>query len=378
MKRLLIISHTEHFQLPDGSIVGWGPTITEINHLLSLFDSITHIAMLQPSAAPASALPYCSDRIRFVALPPLGGNRLKDKLALLWNAPKVIQTVRYWLRQSDYFQLRTPTGIGVYLIPYLSLFVSTKGWYKYAGNWNQENAPMGYALQRQFLKWQQRKVTINGFWEGQPKHCISFENPCLTDAELQNGNAIRKGKDLSEPLHLCFVGRLEIEKGVERLIEALQQLSAEAQMRIVAVHFVGDGADRGYFERLAQNSPVPCQFYGFLSRQAVHEIYKRSHAIVLPSTASEGFPKVLAEAMNYGCIPIVSDISAIAHYIKDQQQGLLLRPVTVVSVVKALQTLIAMEDAHYRSMLQHQEAVVKTFTFAEYHQHLQSAVLNSY
>lgn len=376
MKRLVIISHTEHYINAEGVIVGWGPTITEINHLLAIFDSITHIAMLQTLPAPASALPYCSDRIRFVALPPLGGKGLKDKLALLWNAPKVIQTVRYWVLKTDYFQLRTPTGIGVYLIPYLSLFVKTKGWYKYAGNWNQTNAPIGYALQRQFLKWQKRPVTINGFWENQPEHCISFENPCLTEEDIQNGYTIRKSKHLSAPLHLCFVGRLEIEKGVERLIEALQQLSAEAQMRIAAVHFVGDGADRGYFERLAQNSSVPCQFYGFLTRQAVHEIYKRSHAIVLPSTASEGFPKVLAEAMNYGCIPIVSDISAIAHYIKDQQQGLLLRPVTVVSVVKALQTLIAMEDAQYTSMLQHQEAVVKTFTFAEYHQHLQSAVLN--
>src|SRR5690606_41847313 len=66
---------------------------------------------------------------------------------------------------------------------YLTLFCHKKGWYKYAGNWNQKKPPLGYALQRWMLKHQKRKVTINGSWPKQPKHCITFENPCLTEKE---------------------------------------------------------------------------------------------------------------------------------------------------------------------------------------------------
>ena len=46
MPDLLIISHTEHFQTKEGIIVGWEPTIREINSLILLFDKIYHIAPL--------------------------------------------------------------------------------------------------------------------------------------------------------------------------------------------------------------------------------------------------------------------------------------------------------------------------------------------
>ena len=32
---------------------------------------------------------------------------------------------------------------------------------------------------------------------------------------------------------------------------------------------------------------------------------------------NEGFPKVIAEAANYGCVPIVSNVSSIPHYINE-------------------------------------------------------------
>ena len=82
------------------------------------------------------------------------------------------------LGHIDYFQFRAPTGIGVYVIPFLTLYTKTPGWFKYAGNWNQNPAPLGYRIQRRFLKKQNRIVTINGSWDNQPKHCLTFENPC--------------------------------------------------------------------------------------------------------------------------------------------------------------------------------------------------------
>ena len=35
--KLLIISHTRHY-IEDGQILGWGPTLNEINHLLDVFE----------------------------------------------------------------------------------------------------------------------------------------------------------------------------------------------------------------------------------------------------------------------------------------------------------------------------------------------------
>src|SRR5690606_10301011 len=122
-----------------------------------------------------------AENINFVPLTPLGGKGYAAKLKIILNIPKIIRVVQKTLQKVDVFQLRTPTGIGVFLIPYLTLFSNKAGWYKYAGNWNQKNPPFGYAVQRWMLKNQTRKVTINGTWPKQPKHCLTFENPCLTE-----------------------------------------------------------------------------------------------------------------------------------------------------------------------------------------------------
>ncbi len=204
--KLVVISHTEHYKKPDGTIVGWGPTINELNHLIDEFDEITHVAMLHQGTAPPSALPYVSSKIKFIALPPLGGNTFTSKLKLIISAPKVISIVSKAIKESDVFQLRTPTGIGVFLIPYLTWFVKTKGWFKYAGNWNQENPPVGYRLQRWMLKKQKRIVTINGKWENQPEHCLTFENPCLTLEDYKNGTQMVSDKKYHAPWSFCFVG----------------------------------------------------------------------------------------------------------------------------------------------------------------------------
>ena len=38
--KLAIISHTEHFTDENGNLVGWGPTIREINYLAKHFEYI--------------------------------------------------------------------------------------------------------------------------------------------------------------------------------------------------------------------------------------------------------------------------------------------------------------------------------------------------
>ncbi|PKQ46744.1 glycosyltransferase [Confluentibacter flavum] len=372
---LAIISHTEHYTANDGTLVGWSPTVNEINHLLEIFDSIVHIAMLNETVPPLSTMAYKSNRITFISIPAIGGHTLFDKLVVLWYIPKIIKTVSKVLKEVDRFQLRTPTGIGVFLIPYLTLFSKRNGWYKYAGNWNQKHPPLGYRLQRFILKHQSRKVTINGSWPDQPSHCLSFENPCLTDEDLATGLKVSQKKSMSGPLTLCFVGRLEAEKGVGCILDALQLLSDSELKRIAKVHFVGAGSALNDFKLQAAKINIPIHFHGALSRHKVFEIYSESHSILLPTTASEGFPKVLAEAMAFGCIPIVSSISSIGQYIKHQEQGFLLNQVDANTLVMQLRTLFNLDQDIYTRMLSLQEVIVQRFTFAHYHYQLKTQVL---
>lgn len=364
--KLAIISHTEHYKLADGTIVGWGPTITEINFLAQIFDEIYHIAMFHDVEAPESSLPYTSEKIKFVPIKPSGGHSLVDKIKVALSAPKVIKIVNSVLRKTDYFQLRTPTGIGVFLIPYLTLFSKKKGWYKYAGNWNQQSPPLGYALQRFMLKHQNRKVTINGSWPNQKKHCLSFENPCLTESDLENGVRVRTAKSNNGPINFCYAGRLERQKGVERIIRAFNSLDEEMSNRVGTVHLVGNGSEVEYFKNLSENSEIDFVFHGFLQTDKLFQIYESSHFFIMPTTASEGFPKVIAEAMNFGCLPIVSNISSIGQYVKDGENGFLISPVDEGNVIKVITKALLTPPDDYRLFIIENDKMVRKFSYMYY------------
>lgn len=310
---LLIISHTEHYMGHDGIVRGWGPTVMELDRLAPHFERIYHLAYLMPGTAPASSRAYGSANIEFVALPPSGGRSLLSKLGILLKLPKVLRVLRKYLKASDAFQLRTPFGMGVFLIPYLTFLSKQQGWYKYAGNWNQAHPPLGYRIQRWWLKRQDQIVTINGKWPGQAPNFLSFENPCLTDEDCEGGRERLQDREFTKPFKLLFVGRLEDEKGVQRILDVLSDDSLYSGFS--ELHLVGDGARRPEYEACAGQLNIPVQFHGFLPREAVFKLYKNCDFLLLPSSASEGFPKVLAEAMNFGCIPVVTGISSIGQYI---------------------------------------------------------------
>lgn len=370
--KLAVISHTEHYKQSDGTIVGWGPTVSEINHLAKDFEEIYHIAFLHPGTPPPSSLPYTSSKIKFVSLKPVGGKGLIAKIEILFNIPKILNRIRKTLKQVDVFQLRTPTGIGVFLIPYLTFFSKKKGWYKYAGNWNQQNAPLGYRLQRWMLKNQKRKVTINGRWPNQPKHCLTFENPCLTEKEREYGLQILNSKTFVAPFTFCFVGRLEDAKGVQRIIEAFSDFDNLEKLK--TIHFIGDGEKMEHYKKQCTGLGLPALFHGFLERQEVFEIYKKSQFLMLPSTASEGFPKVIAEAMNYGCLPLVSNVSSIAQYV-GVKNGFIIDPCTSKQFNIELTKATYREPAILKNMAFQAHKDVIDFTFGNYRNRIQNDIL---
>ena len=51
--------------------------------------------------------------------------------------------------------------------------------------------------------------------------------------------------------------------------------------------------------------------------------YKENHFLILPSQ-SEGWPKVVAESMFWGCVPVATPVSCIPTMLNQGQRGLLL------------------------------------------------------
>lgn len=310
--------------LREGQVVGWGPTVQEIDQLASIFTEIRHIACLHGGPAPRNALSYASDRVRLLPVPPAGGSRLPEKLAILGRFPQYARIILKELPQSDVVHVRCPANISLLATVMLAFQRQPKlRWIKFATNWQPDGKEAwSSTFQRWWLRrgWTRAWVTVNGECSGEPAHVRPFLNPCLTEAELLEAEGWAARKPALRPLRLLFVGTLDSNKGALRALEVVRLVRASCGQ----AHFevVGDGVERPALERKIVELEMAdaVTVHGWLPRTALGEIYARSHLLLMTSQ-SEGWPKVLSEAMAYGVVPLASAISCIPHYLKELHVG---------------------------------------------------------
>jgi len=336
---LLIISHTPHY-LKDGIIQGWGSTVREIDHLAALFDQVTHLAPLHSEPNPASSLAYTNPKINFIPVKPAGGKSIFQKLAILWRIPSWLAAIRKELFKADSVHIRCPAVIRLVALLAFRLWGRGKPcWVKYAGNWQpQSKEPLSYTIQRAWLSKNRHRgvVTVNGHWPAQPAHVFPFNNPSLTLNEVQAAAELSKHKAISEPLELIFVGRLEDAKGVSRIIQVAKLLAG------IPVDFhltlIGDGPQRSAFEAQVVRAALQdrVSFVGWKRRAEINDYYTKAHIILLPSEASEGWPKVLSEAMAFGAVPLASDVSSIPQVLNKTGAGKAIPPSDVEAYLEAI------------------------------------------
>jgi glycosyltransferase involved in cell wall biosynthesis len=348
--------------------VGWGPTVRELDELAVLFDELVHVAPVSAGTAPANALPYSSTRVRVRELRPSGGELIIDKLSVLRSLPGYVRACLQELRGAEAVQLRCPASVSMamaFLFPLLRN--PRKRWIKYAGNWNpRDEEPWSYELQRRWLAkpWHRATVTVNGNWPGQPAHVRAFLNPSLTDAELEQGRAAAAKKEFGYPVRMLFVGRLEEAKGVGCALEVLTRLIRRGYA--VRLEFVGDGPMREELERLARENDIAdsLTFHGWLPHGTLAPMYAAAHLMLFPSR-SEGWPKVLSEAMAFGVVPVASRVSSIPEYLVKFGIGTVADPEDVNGFVEGVLQYV---NAPERWRAESPKAVkaAEGFTYARY------------
>ena len=358
----------------DGRIYAFGPVVRELDVFMELFESVKWIGFDRPDLSDDLIMIPVPEEVECLLLTRSGGNSLLKKLGVLIRTPLMSVHILRCMLSYEVIHTRAPSS-PAFIAVLLSFFFRKKTWWhKYAGNWVEEKPPIFYDMQRQLLNrvfWS--KVTINGRWPSQPEHCLSFENPCLDEDERKRGAMAIRQKNYEEQLELCFVGALTPAKGVNRLLEAISHLPKE---RIACLHFVGDGPLRKACEEIAETAPFPLKVHGLLNREQVGSIMEICHMVILPSQ-SEGFPKVIAEGANYGCVPVVSDVSALGQYIVPNENGFLLSPARLEQgkLADDIGDILAGSDLKKQALAAYDMAA--DFTFNHYYNRIRLEILKT-
>lgn len=142
----------------------------------------------------------------------------------------------------------------------------------------------------------------------------------IADAEPVSGS----GSAMAAPnlwpeqaLRVLFVGRLDRQKGIDVLFEAMRRLGDQAHAVVVGSAVVANG----------QTAPPPdnVRVLGWLARDELPAYYQAAQVLVVPSRW-EGFGLVALEAMRAGRAVVASRVGGLPEVVEDGVTGLLLDP----------------------------------------------------
>ena len=135
---------------------------------------------------------------------------------------------------------------------------------------------------------------------------------------------------------VLFVGRLEKEKGVHILLEAMKTVLQ--RMPSVRLFIAGDGSYRQALQAQAESLSLTesVSFFGWLNPKELQDLYRKAWVLVLPSILEEGLRKVLVEAGLMGRPVIGSDLGGIRDIIRHGYNGFLVPPGDAKALAEAI------------------------------------------
>ncbi len=147
--------------------------------------------------------------------------------------------------------------------------------------------------------------------------------------------------DLSIPL-LTFIGRMDIQKGVDLLLEALPGISDQPWQVVI----IGSGAEELQNKTRELEAKFPDRVRAVIRYDSAlsHRLYAGADGIIIPSRY-EPCGLVQMIAMRYGCVPVASAVGGLVdtiidHPNKEKSSGFLFTPPIASSLKTALSRAI--------------------------------------
>jgi len=107
----------------------------------------------------------------------------------------------------------------------------------------------------------------------------------------------------------------------------------------VKLNLFGDGLLKSELQDyINKNNLSYIAINGNVTKTTLKNIYNSSHFLLLPSK-SEGWPKVIAEAMFFGVIPCATNVSCIDWMLDNGRRGVLIEDVLDSATVKIIDVI---------------------------------------
>ncbi|QYA24005.1 glycosyltransferase [Gramella sp. MT6] len=322
--RFSIFTHAEH-KCFRGRLYSYAPYVKEMNLWISHFDEICVLGPVSKKDPASIDSAYTHDNLRFKPIPGLHFKNKKLFSKSVLNSFRVIREIFLEMKKADHIHIRCPGNIGL-LACLIQIFFSSKPkTIKYAGNWAPEaEQPRSYRFQKWLVSntflTRNAHVLVYGEWGNQSRNVIPFFTASYSEEEK-----IEIHKEFRSPFKFVFAGSLVEGKRpffALDLIKALKNKGFDVELEMY-----GNGILKVSLEEYIDENKLEdiVTLHGNQPQETVKKAYLSVHFSILPSK-SEGWPKAIAEAMYFGCVPIATEISCVPWMLGEGTRGILIKP----------------------------------------------------
>ncbi|SFB21296.1 Glycosyltransferase involved in cell wall bisynthesis [Flavobacterium swingsii] len=343
----VIVTHVPHI-IENNQYFAYSPYVREMNVWLKYVDKVIIVAPIENAKTTPIHIHYEHTNITFVAIGNFDILSAKSIFQTLFKIPSILFKIFSSFKKADHIHLRCPGNVGLLGSLVQILFLSKTKTAKYAGNWDSKaKSPISYRLQKYILSHtfltRNMQVLVYGEWENSTKNIKPFFTATYKESDKEEVVS----RNLQGIIKILFVGTLSIGKRplyAIQLVEKLIQNGFQIEFSIF-----GEGKERKNIEEYISENKLQdsLTLHGNKTTSIIQKAYQESHFVLLPSQ-SEGWPKVIAEGMFWGCVPIATSISCVPNMLDYGNRGLLLQ-VDLEKDVKTIQELIN-NSALYQEM----------------------------
>jgi len=342
--KLLIVTHVIHSK-QNYRYFAYGPYVREMNLWTEFANEVIICAPLDLNKSPGKIdVAYEHKNVKFISVPTLQFNSPKTLLQSLLSLPLVFIRLFQTMKYADHIHLRCPGNMGLLGVFSQIFFPRKKKSVKYAGNWDRKSSqPLSYKLQQAIVSStilsKNITVLVYGDWNEKSKNIKPFFTASYLSSDLL---PVHHSNLNGRKIKLMFAGALEPGKRPQAAIDIALNLKSSGYE--CEVNYYGDGSQLKLLQNLAieNQDHIKVDFKGNVNAQELKSAYIESDFLILMSE-SEGWPKVIAEAMWWGCIPLVTPVSCVPWMLQNEVCGLTGHDVQSISV--KLSKLIPSENA---------------------------------
>jgi len=345
-----IITHAEH-KLIGKDIFAYEPYVREMNLWGKHVEKVTILAPIYKDQRVSKIdSKYNHSSIEFIKIQNFDITNLKSSIRSIFVIPKICFQIYKVMKSVDHIHLRCPGNIGLLGCFIQVLFPEKNKTVKYAGNWDPiSKQPLSYKIQKWILSnvylTKNCKVLVYGQWSNQSKNIVPFFTASYSKEEIIE----IKPKNLKNIIKLLFVGNFSSGKQPLLTVEIAEKLILKGYN--VQLDMFGNGAEFNVVKQYISKNKLHKNviLHGNQSKEVVKKAFQESHFLVFISK-SEGWPKVVAEAMFWSCLPISSRISCIPFMLGNGDRGSIVNP-DITEIVTELEKYLGNESIYLKKVI---------------------------